>query len=380
MRSHDTMRLLGVFGSVLAVGCTNDLPAAFLHQSQATGQDAAAPEPVHGDAGTQPGVRPKLAPPGVNMAPEKDNDGAQRAPDAGTTAEPPGDAGRKPVTVDAGKEVPAEMDAGEALACELDSCCADGMLNGDESDVDCGGEYCEACGAGAVCNLPADCFNESCIEGRCELAAVGAECRTSEDCISGSCIAQQCTVGGLGAACAVETDCASSRCVNQSCAELDLSITSEGAEEQTLLFVHFVVAAGSVRVNWDELAILYFFVPEAVNDFHTVWESDPEADQMCVALGDDQWAYVWRNSARGPVSASPTGYYSQVHDESWQPMINANDYSFVEAAGPNTKVAVCRRVDGRWYHVQGGYPPGVTQPCAQVEPDCSEVVCDDPSD
>lgn len=35
--------------------------------------------------------------------------------------------------------------------------CTDGIKNRDESAADCGGEYCQACGAGLACNSASDC-------------------------------------------------------------------------------------------------------------------------------------------------------------------------------------------------------------------------------
>ena len=45
--------------------------------------------------------------------------------------------------------------------------CDDGIQNGLETDVDCGGEECEGCLGGAACNGPDDCLSTMCISGRC---------------------------------------------------------------------------------------------------------------------------------------------------------------------------------------------------------------------
>ena len=44
--------------------------------------------------------------------------------------------------------------------------CTDGQLNGDETDIDCGGG-CPACSVGGVCALGVDCETESCVMGVC---------------------------------------------------------------------------------------------------------------------------------------------------------------------------------------------------------------------
>ncbi len=141
--------------------------------------------------------------------------------------------------------------------------CADGVKNGGESDVDCGGPSCKPCGpeqactvaadcAGNVCDpiaktCTADCFdgvkndNETDVDcgGRCGAnCLVGKTCATGADCASGSCDAESKTCvssqcidhqqdgaetdvdcgGGTCAACdldkkcAVDADCTSGAC------------------------------------------------------------------------------------------------------------------------------------------------------------------------
>ena len=45
--------------------------------------------------------------------------------------------------------------------------CFDGVRNGPESDVDCGGD-CPACERGDYCRLPSDCYSGRCAESICE--------------------------------------------------------------------------------------------------------------------------------------------------------------------------------------------------------------------
>src|SRR5437868_720460 len=48
--------------------------------------------------------------------------------------------------------------------------CDDGIGNGDETDVDCGGS-CPACATGSACTGGADCASLVCAAGRCAAAA-----------------------------------------------------------------------------------------------------------------------------------------------------------------------------------------------------------------
>jgi hypothetical protein len=101
------------------------------------------------------------------------------------------------------------------LASECNETCVDGMKNGDETDVDCGGPACGSCPTQATCLLPRDCIDGVCAqqpgaEGapRCSAAACndhvanGNELR--EDCGGSSCA--PCAIPGCSNAplCSVE--------------------------------------------------------------------------------------------------------------------------------------------------------------------------------
>ncbi len=198
----------------------------------------------------------------------------------------------------------------------------------------------------------------------------------------GGCSPQPCSddPGVIGTECAGPNECASGRCFEGTCTQLDLAISSEGVDEQEFLVVHFVIERGTAAVDWEDLAFLYFFTPEVHYDFHTAYESDSASTRLCVEVDTDLWAYVWRSSEVGPVQWIEKSFSALVNDDTWAPMRNANDYSYAEAAGPNPNVVVCRRVGAQWYYAQGNIPPGVGDPCWVVEPDCSQVSCDDPAD
>jgi hypothetical protein len=60
----------------------------------------------------------------------------------------------------------------ESQVCSGGSCqpptCNDGVHNGDETDVDCGGATCPGCGVGQGCNVPSDCASGlTCDAGMC---------------------------------------------------------------------------------------------------------------------------------------------------------------------------------------------------------------------
>ncbi|MCA9620633.1 MAG: hypothetical protein KC731_16535 [Myxococcales bacterium] len=94
--------------------------------------------------------------------------------------------------------------------------CFDGVLNGLESDEDCGGMSCLGCEAGEICNAPADCESIVCVQGLCKAASCtdgvqnGSE--TDVDCGGGTC--SPCSTGK---SCKLTTDCASKVCETNIC-------------------------------------------------------------------------------------------------------------------------------------------------------------------
>lgn len=71
---------------------------------------------------------------------------------------------------------------------DSDDHCEDGALNGDETDVDCGGS-CGACGVGRSCVLDEDCLSDNCYEEICRdpRRELGELCEQDWHCQSGQC-------------------------------------------------------------------------------------------------------------------------------------------------------------------------------------------------
>lgn len=140
--------------------------------------------------------------------------------------------------------------------------CKDGLRNGNEVDVDCGGGNCPTCGTGSECSFSKDCSSLVCIEsvcvaascdddtmngdetdvdcgGSCSSCAPGKICKGVADCnsrvCSRTCLAPTCTdkvkngteadvdCGGtcascsVGKSCAQGKDCLSHLCVDATC-------------------------------------------------------------------------------------------------------------------------------------------------------------------
>src|SRR5262249_27976093 len=92
--------------------------------------------------------------------------------------------------------------------------CSDGMRDGYETDIDCGGnDYeCEACADGQHCERESDCVDLQCVNGVCQAArcddGVQNGLEVSVDCGS----AASCPPCADDASCEVTDDCASGSC------------------------------------------------------------------------------------------------------------------------------------------------------------------------
>src|SRR5690606_20158144 len=87
-----------------------------------------------------------------------------------------------------------------------------------ETDVDCGGTACPACGPGLMCTLDSDCASFICDDptGRCNAAGCGDGVlnglETDVDCGGGECVG--CAVGDT---CATGSDCREGVCTSGTC-------------------------------------------------------------------------------------------------------------------------------------------------------------------
>jgi hypothetical protein len=117
----------------------------------------------------------------------------------------------KPCTID-GDCVTNACD-GKTQLCIADHQCANGRQDGNETDLDCGGQICPQCGVGKACLANIDCASfacdavtlrcvaDACVDGRmdgdesdldcggtgvgCSLCGVGKKCHSNFDCVPG---------------------------------------------------------------------------------------------------------------------------------------------------------------------------------------------------
>ena len=108
-------------------------------------------------------------------------------------------------------------------ACLAAPSCTDGIQNGTESDVDCGGS-CPHCGTGFACNTALDCSSGSCSVGSCTVPmcsscfdAVRDGSESDVDCGGSGCDARC----AFGHTCVLASDCLSGTCTAGHCAGTD---------------------------------------------------------------------------------------------------------------------------------------------------------------
>ena len=101
--------------------------------------------------------------------------------------------------------------------------CDDGEQNQDETDIDCGGTLCPACGLGESCEIHEDCELLGCIDGVCidPICVTDDDCdHLNDDCSVGVCLPDRTCAAypaNDGQPCDVENLCSDSLCSDGAC-------------------------------------------------------------------------------------------------------------------------------------------------------------------
>jgi len=119
-----------------------------------------------------------------------------------------------------------ETQCAETEACENEACvpllCANGVQDGEETDVDCGGGDCAGCAVGQSCVDRFDCLSRRCDgagggdAGSCASCAGDVDCGIGDYCDGSNNCALKLKVGVV---CAREGECATDFCVDGVCCE-----------------------------------------------------------------------------------------------------------------------------------------------------------------
>jgi hypothetical protein len=100
---------------------------------------------------------------------------------------------------------------GNCTSSQPGSTCSDGIKNGAETDVDCGGPDCPPCATGKACQSASDCASGMCSGGVCVVktcADYPGQCGTLSNGCGGSIVCNTCTVGqtcNAGVCCNLKT-------------------------------------------------------------------------------------------------------------------------------------------------------------------------------
>ncbi|MDC0668684.1 lamin tail domain-containing protein [Nannocystis radixulma] len=110
--------------------------------------------------------------------------------------------------------------------------CADGEQNGDETDIDCGGGVCSPCAEGGACLADTDCASQLCVDGVCA--------PTPPSCMDGQkngnetdidCGGDECPACADDLACVDGDDCLSQVCTDDKCVAATCDDTVQNGEE-----------------------------------------------------------------------------------------------------------------------------------------------------
>ena len=156
--------------------------------------------------------------------------------------------------------------------------CLDGVQNGNETDVDCGGDTCAQCADGSACLDGPDCMTGICANMRCGDPCADGVMNGAETDVD--CGGNMCGACGIGRACQTDQDCIGpSFCNsdNQCADELDINVPN----------FSFETVAGGLPVNW-------------VNIGDSAYGVDPTRGDTFSALPDgDRFAWINTSSFGG---------------------------------------------------------------------------------
>jgi formylglycine-generating enzyme required for sulfatase activity len=234
--------------------------------------------------------------------------------------------------------------------------CNDGVKNGKETDVDCGGSTCNACAVGKVCQVGGDCGSGSCVGGLCAAptcmdgvqnqgetdidcggalcakCANGKRCTGAVDCTGGACTGATCTdascsngvkdnaetdvdCGGplcgkcdTGKTCAVAGDCATDKCTGTTCTTAT-SCVGGGAGKSTC----------GATGNEDCCATLA--VPGgSIGTGKTAWTVSPyRLDKYEITVGRMRAFLASKGyNLRGNPPAAGAGSHAKIPDSGWR--------------------------------------------------------------
>jgi len=105
--------------------------------------------------------------------------------------------------------------------------CSDGIKNGQESAIDCGGSLCQTCDVGSRCIADSDCSSKNCNTYTCAAPSCTNNKKDGFE-TSLNCGGSDCVACDLEQACLTNSDCSSNYCDQDKSCAIDPSIDSDG--------------------------------------------------------------------------------------------------------------------------------------------------------
>ena len=152
--------------------------------------------------------------------------------------------------------------------------CSNGFLDGQETDLDCGGPQCGPCALGQACVNPDDCVTGVCTESVCAEAASCTNGVLDGQETDLDCGGPQCSPCEVGQRCFRDTDCVTEYCHEEVCEE-PFAFRANGGADATTLFdgkefqpLHDFVTAGEANGSDEALREGYQVEGTAFPDFY----------------------------------------------------------------------------------------------------------------
>lgn len=128
----------------------------------------------------------------------------------------------------------AGSDICESGVCSGGECaapaCDDGVQNGNETGIDCGGGGCSPCMAGEGCGFAGDCVSEVCFGGTCQQPSCDDGVRNGTE-TDIDCGGAECPACSAGQACSNGPDCRSGICTGGTCTAATCSDGLQNGDE-----------------------------------------------------------------------------------------------------------------------------------------------------
>ncbi len=231
--------------------------------------------------------------------------------------------------------------------------CTDGAMNGDETDLDCGGPSCNDCADNKKCKDKDDCISKVCTGGFCKVPTCsdGVQNANESDVDCGGACAVKCA---LGVKCASAADCTSGACAAGADVQLRCQCKPGMAR---------VTAGGGIfcmdraEVSYLQYSDFLASASKPPQEGACIWNTNftPSTDYPPATAGDAKWslpvtyldwcdasAYCkWQGkSLCGKIGGGPTPYdkYADIASSKFfnACTINANTYPYSGAYRPLT--------------------------------------------